>query len=128
MIQLDSKVVMEGTFMGVSFKKIAETILAILALVFLLVGKGASGDAFTQCIILSIIVVSYLGLIIIMSFSRREASGVGSSSFECATGALLLIYNIVPLYRGTSGTDTLIVVAYALNIVVGFMFLVVTII
>ena len=107
---------------GVSVKKIVETILAILAMVFFLIEKQKVLDP-TYYVLLSIMVAVYLMLVVILGLARRgDLIGAGGmAGIECTFGVLLLLFNIVALGLVSGG---LLIAAAIMEIVVGALFLI----
>ena len=105
--------------MGVSVKKLAELVLAILALVFMLIAKSSVSREF---MVLICIMVAYLGLLVLMACARRDIMGGGNAAFECAAGLILLLTTITYLVGG--GGEGLIIAAYICGLILGALFLI----
>lgn len=116
---------MDQEIIGISLKRIIETTLALLGMIFLLV---EGHNALEQSTLLSIMVVVYLLIIVILNLANRNNTfGAGGLvAMECVFGVLLLMYNIQELGgkgRSSSGSG-LSTAAYIMEIVVGAMFLI----
>lgn len=107
---------------GLSWKKLLETVLAVLALIFILIdGKIAPNQ---QMGLLAILVVVYLSLVIILGIARRiDMLGAGGQiAMESAFGILLIIYTIVQMGEDKGGSLT--IAALIMDLIVGIMFLI----
>lgn len=107
--------------MGVSLKRIVVTVLAVLAMTFLLI--DAKYGALSYPVLISIITVVYLGLVLVLGCARRgDMMGAGGQlGIECALGILLLLIEISTLESKNSG---LTIAGLIMNIIVGALFLV----
>lgn len=107
--------------MGISLKRIIETILALCAMIFQIIeGVRATSDVLQ----LTIMVVAYLLLIILLSLIKRgDLNSAGMAAIESTFGVVLLMFNIQSISSGYN-PETLLLCAYIMNIVVGAMFLV----
>lgn len=106
---------------GLSWKKLLETVLAILALIFILIDGTQSVHSIIG--LLAIMVVVYLCAVIILGIARRiDMIGAGSQiGMESSFGILLIIHTISTMSRSH---NTLLTVALIMDLIVGILFLI----
>lgn len=107
--------------MGVSIKRLVTSVMAILALVFILI--DGSPKISTIVGLMMLMVVIYLVLVLILSFARRiDMVGAGGLiAIECTFGILLTVWMINALVEGNNtGLRT---AAYVMDLIVGILFL-----
>lgn len=87
--------------MGISLKRLVATILAVLAMIFLLVDKHKATEPIT---LLSIMVATYLIITVILAVARKGdmIGASGSVGMECAFAILLFMFDIRQLGEGRS--------------------------
>lgn len=104
---------------GISLQRIVEVVLAIVAMVFFLIEKMRALD---PVVLLSIMVVSYLVILVVLALARRDnmVGSAGQVGMETTFGVLLLFYNIAALDKSSEGLE---LAAYIMNVIVGVLFL-----